>query len=224
MTLSEVDSAGFAVIPAVLSAAETSDAIACLESAHSPFANSRRFLDFAWCRRIAVHILRNPSIHDVLPDDALAIQCTLFDKAAENNWLVALHQDRSVPVRERVDHVALGAWSEKEGQLHVQAPDALLERLVAVRVSLDDCDERNGALRVVAGSHRHGRLDPERARKLRDRFGETVCAVNAGDAMLMRPLLLHASSKVTSSRRRVLHFVFAPSSPGYGLAWPTQLN
>ena len=38
--------------------------------------------------------------------------------------------------------------------------------------------------------------------------------------MLMRPLLLHASSKATgASRRRVLHFVFGPPALPHGLAW-----
>jgi hypothetical protein len=41
-----------------------------------------------------------------------------------------------------------------------------------------------------------------------------------GDALLMRPLVLHASSKSSgSSLRRVLHFVFGPQALPYGLAW-----
>ena len=38
--------------------------------------------------------------------------------------------------------------------------------------------------------------------------------------MLMRLLLLHASSKATgASRRRVLHFLFGPPRLPLGLAW-----
>ena len=41
-----------------------------------------------------------------------------------------------------------------------------------------------------------------------------------GFAVLMRPLLLHASSKATgASRRRVLHFLFGPRQLLLGLAW-----
>lgn len=40
--------------------------------------------------------------------------------------------------------------------------------------------------------------------------------------MLMRPLLLHASSKILADNpRRVLHFVFAPAIPPEGLRWPS---
>ena len=38
--------------------------------------------------------------------------------------------------------------------------------------------------------------------------------------MLMRPLLLHASSKTAgTSRRRVLHFLFGPRELAFGLVW-----
>jgi hypothetical protein len=41
--------------------------------------------------------------------------------------------------------------------------------------------------------------------------------------MLMKPLLLHASSKVSiDSGRRVLHFVFAPAELPGGLRWPVR--
>jgi len=45
-------------------------------------------------------------------------------------------------------------------------------------------------------------------------------AAARGDALLMRPLVLHASSKASgTSRRRVLHFVFGPQALPCGLAW-----
>jgi ectoine hydroxylase-related dioxygenase (phytanoyl-CoA dioxygenase family) len=43
-----------------------------------------------------------------------------------------------------------------------------------------------------------------------EQCGTHVCVMAAGDAMLMRPLLLHASRKSTSHRpRRVVHLEFA---------------
>ncbi len=95
-----------------------------------------------------------------------------------------------------------------------------LEQVLAVRVHLDDCDEHNGALRVVPGSHRFGRLSADDARKVREANGEVSVAVPCGGVMLMRPLLLHASSKCSSERpRRVLHFVFEPEAIPHGLRW-----
>ena len=71
-----------------------------------------------------------------------------------------------------------------------------------------------------------GRLDEaerawRRALALRDAFGETECTLTRGDALVLRPLLLHASSKGNGhSRRRVLHFVFGPRELPCGLRWP----
>ena len=45
--------------------------------------------------------------------------------------------------------------------------------------------------------------------------------VPRGGAMVMKPLLLHASSKASiDNRRRVLHFVFGPASLPGPLRWP----
>ncbi len=73
------------------------------------------------------------------------LQCTLFAKSTENNWLVCLHQDLSIPVAERVDSPGCHGWSEKEGGLFVQPPASVLEGVLALRLHLDDCNERNGA-------------------------------------------------------------------------------
>jgi ectoine hydroxylase-related dioxygenase (phytanoyl-CoA dioxygenase family) len=145
----------------------------------------------------------------------------LFKKSPAKNWLVSLHQDLSIPVAERVSSAHCTGWSEKEGEVFVQPPVAVLKEVLAVRVHLDDCDERNGALRVVPGSHRLGRLTPSQAIQARDTVGELTVPVPRGGAMILRPLLLHASSKsVIDSPRRVLHFVFGPRNLPEGLRWP----
>ena len=56
--------------------------------------------------------------------------------------------------------------------------------------------------------------------ELKKRGVEVVCHASQGSALVMRPLLLHASSKSKGyGRRRVLHFVFGPRSLPYGLRW-----
>ena len=126
----------------------------------------------------------------------------------------------SIPVRTRVEHPSLGAWSKKEGGHFVQPPVAVLESLIAVRLHVDDCGAENGPLKIIRGSHVRGRLNAAAARELRSEVGETECLVNSGDAILMRPLALHSSSKARScARRRVLHIVFGPPSLPLGLEW-----
>jgi ectoine hydroxylase-related dioxygenase (phytanoyl-CoA dioxygenase family) len=97
---------------------------------------------------------------------------------------------------------------------------AVLELLVAVRAHLDDCGSASGPLRVVPGSHRDGRLSAEAASALRGQRGEFECVARRGDVLVLRPLLLHSSSKAQGpAPRRVLHFLFGPQELTCGLKW-----
>lgn|ERR1043166_145592 len=205
---------GYAMAEAIFGPTEMRSVEETLEGVSGAGAGTRSLLELAWCQALVLQL------RDALELRGMAIQCTLFDKAPGRNWLVPLHQDLSIPVRERVEHPALSAWSIKEGMQFVQAPVELLEQLIAVRIHIDDCGEDNGPLRVVPGSHRHGRLSAEESKRLRAAVGEVSCPAKRGDVLLFKPLLLHASSRSSSPRhRRVLQFLFGPTSIGYGLQW-----
>jgi hypothetical protein len=183
-------------------------------------AGSRNLLACDWCAALVAPIRDRLHVLGLLPADSVAVQCTLFRKAPDCNWNVPYHQDLSIPVDRQVEHPALSGWSVKEDGHYVQPPATLLDALLAVRLHLDACGEDEGALRVVPGSHRLGRLSPERIAMMDKRKDEVVCVADVGDLLLMRPLLLHASSKAgRPNGRRVLHFLFAPRDPGCGLQW-----
>jgi ectoine hydroxylase-related dioxygenase (phytanoyl-CoA dioxygenase family) len=107
----------------------------------------------------------------------------------------------------------------KAGVPHVEAPADLLATMVTVRVHLDDMTDVNGPLRVIPGSHRTtGCADDRAAVTLRCR---------AGDVLLMRPLLLHASGHCDPGyrgHRRVVHLEVAPDPDlPDGYEWHTFL-
>jgi hypothetical protein len=217
--VSEFKKSGYFVISGVIDAVLNRRLVAFVGGIASE-AGSRRLLDETWCAHLAGALRGDARIRSLLPRNAMAVQCTLFDKSPNRNWLAALHQDLSIPVKDRVNSPECSGWSEKEGHLYVQPPVSVLERLVAVRVHIDDCPAESGALRVVPHSHMEGRVDQARAEALRQHHGETVIPVARGGALAMRPLILHASSKATSlTPRRVLHFVFGPPELPLGLEW-----
>lgn len=211
---------GFALVQSVMSAGEC-DAIAPgLAVAAAGSAGTRCLLPLAWCRALAVRLRQHPKLAAFISADHVAVQCTYFEKSVSRNWLVAVHQDLSIPVAARVDDVRLRGWSEKEGSLFVQPPVEVLEKLLAVRVHLDVCSLGDGPLQVIPGSHLRGRIAPEAAARARRTEPAVACTAGRGDALLMRPLLLHASSKATgTSLRRVLHFLFGPRDLPWGLRW-----
>ncbi len=159
-------------------------------------------------------------IEPIAGEKARVVRAIFFDKTPEANWKVSFHQDLTIAVRERKDVDGFISWTTKANILHVQPPASVLENIVALRVHLDDTDEANGALRVVVGSHHFGRLSAAQIEKLKV-AGETVtCRVGKGGAMLMRPLLLHASSAATNARhRRVIHFEFSATELPDRLEW-----
>lgn len=217
-SVSQFKQSGYFVIPGVIDAVLNRRLAAFVGG--SGGAGSRRLLDEVWCAHLAGVLRGDARIRSLLPANAVAVQCTLFDKSLEKNCLVSLHQDLSIPVLDRVAGSECSGWSEKQGQLYVQPPVGVLGRLVAVRVHIDDCPAESGALRVVPHSHQEGRIDPGQAEALRQHHGETVVPVTQGGVLVMRPLLLHASSKATSAvPRRVLHFVFGPPELPLGLTW-----
>ncbi len=214
---------GFAIVPGVLS----DEALAAIDLAladaggRRDTVGTRALLAEPWCAALAGSLRDDARIAAALPRDHVAVQCTSFEKSVDRNWLVPIHQDVSIPVAARVEDAALAGWSFKEGTWHVQPPEHVLDRLVAIRVHLDDCTGRDGPLLVVPGSHRAGRVSDEVARAARRTTSLRACPVDRGGAMLMRPLLLHASAKASgTSRRRVLHFLLGPRDLPSGLRWP----
>jgi hypothetical protein len=187
-------------------------------------AGTRQWLERPWCAALVAPIRARLQRLGVLAEDAVAVQCTLFRKTPECNWKVPYHQDLSISVAARVEESALSGWSIKEDGHYVHATDALLASMVAVRLHLDPCDADAGALRVLSGSHRLGRIDAAQISTRIAAFDKTaneaVCTADVGDLLLMRPLLLHASSKADRPNgRRVLHYLFAPPQSGGALSW-----
>jgi ectoine hydroxylase-related dioxygenase (phytanoyl-CoA dioxygenase family) len=159
-----------------------------------------------------------------LPGKPIAVRALAFDKSQAVNWLVPWHQDLTIAVREQIAIPGFGPWSVKDGVPHVQPPVEWLELMLAVRLHLDDADETNGALRVLPGAHLLGRLSPAQIQTLRQTRPEHLCRARAGDALLMRPLLPHASSRsLTPRSRRVLHLEYAARPLPGGLSWHETL-
>jgi hypothetical protein len=214
---SDIEQNGFAIIPKVLGDQQRLELISALGPVTG--AGRRGILSLPMVAALASSDQLLNLVRPHLPVDPLAVRAIYFDKSPDTNWLVTWHQDMTLSLKARSDIDGFGPWSIKDGAPHVQPPMELLEKMLTVRLHLDDADQTNGALRVLPGSHRFGRLQSERIQQLRSLQPEFLCTVSAGDAMLMRPLLLHASGRSTSARhRRVLHIEYA------GFALPTELQ
>ncbi|TPG58219.1 phytanoyl-CoA dioxygenase family protein [Hymenobacter nivis] len=225
---SQFQESGFAILPQLLTESEIAALLRCIEESPAGGPNFRRSQDVFAIRNLLGEIpalgalLDTAALRELLgelfPSGCHLTKAIYFDKPAGSNWLVAWHQDLMINVKHRADVPGFGPWTAKAGWVAVQPLMEVLENTVTVRLHLDDCDATNGALKVVPGSHRRGVVPAETIAG--HTATATVCAVPAGGAMLMKPLLLHASNRSTSDRpRRVIHLEFSAQELPAGLAW-----
>lgn len=221
---------GFAVVPGVLGGAAVDALVDAVDRAGPLDAVLRRVEEVYGMRDLlrAIPEVRrlagSPALRDlvggVLGPGSFAVRGLLFDKSPGANWGVPWHQDLTIVVRRRVPAPGFGPWTVKAGITHVRPPAGVLQGMLTLRVHLDDCNEARGPLRVVPGSHAGGRLGPESTRDWLGRVPAVDCPVPAGGVLLMRPLLLHASSAATVPvRRRVVHLEYAAGPLPGGVDW-----
>lgn len=157
-------------------------------------------------------------VSQVLGPRAGLVRGLFFDKPPERTWALPWHKDLSIaarpqgPASPRYSPVRL-----KAGVPHLEPPVEVLERMLTLRIHLDPATESNGPLEVWPRSHTTGKT-------LVLEHGPPVTILSAaGDVLVMRPLLAHASGLSHSSasmHRRVLHLEFAAGDPlPDGYAW-----
>lgn len=210
-TIDAVQDDGFAVVNRVVEPSLIDELTQAIEAASPAQHGMRNLFDLVPLTR---SLVTNPAITElvqaVLGPGAFAVRAILFDKIKGSNWHVGWHQDQAIAIKERLEAPGFGPTSMKGGVPHTRASADVLRQMLAVRLHLDDCGPDNGPLRCAPGSQRCGRLDPDETLEQKQRLGESICTVDRGGILLMRPLCLHASSPAQSPRhRRVIHIEFA---------------
>ncbi len=148
------------------------------------------------------------TLREVLGTRFGMVRVLFFDKPPDRSWALAWHQDTAIAVKNR-DALPSAHFSRptiKAGVPHLIASDAILRRMLTMRVHLDEVTDENGPLRVIPESHRS-----KGCAGLGIEWAETIHAL-AGDVLAMRPLISHssgASHPGTTRHRRILHLEFA---------------
>ncbi|RKZ90473.1 MAG: phytanoyl-CoA dioxygenase [Candidatus Parabeggiatoa sp. nov. 1] len=221
---------GFAIIPRVISNPTVNDILTALDKVRlesaarirrgSVYAIRDLLNEVPSLRHLAQQVSLRSLVEPLLGKKAKVVRAIFFDKTREANWKVTWHQDLTIAVQKRCDVDGFGPWSEKAGILHVQPPVSVLENMLTLRIHLDDCTAENGALSVIPGSHRRGRMSHNQIQALRQVTPSVLCTAPTGGVMVMRPLLLHASAaSLNPSHRRILHFEYAANALPEGLEW-----
>ncbi len=170
---------------------------------------------------LAASCWRRPMLIDLL-SHVLGPECGLvrglyFDKPPDQTWALPWHKDLTIAVADGSSGEGYSRPRLRAGVYHCEPPTAVLESMLTVRIHLDDATAANGALSVISGSHRSGKVLATQGLSAR------LIAASAGDVLAMRPLLVHGSGRSepgSQDHRRVLHLEFAAREqlPG-GVRW-----
>lgn len=159
-------------------------------------------------------------VSEYLPGSPQLVRAILFVKSIDNNWLVSWHQDKTVAVSGKFEAEGWGPWSKKDDVLHVQAPIEALDQMVTFRVHLDESTEDNGCLKLLPNSHRKGVLSEKEISNSAKANKPVHCVAPSGSALVMRPHVLHASSKSGSANpRRILHVEYSSYQLPQDIKW-----
>ena len=229
--IAEINSKGFTIINDIYSENEIGKLISLIENStenKSKNATFRKSQDLFAIRQFHKEIpetlpyIFNENLKGIVESNFgkgyFITKSIYFDKPAKSNWFVAYHQDLTISVNKKIETANFENWTVKQNQFAVQPPKEILEDNFTIRIHLDKTTKDNGALKVINNSHSKGILRIENMDFEKEK--ETMCEVEKGGIMIMKPLLFHASNKTTNNeRRRVIHIELSKQQLPEDLEW-----
>jgi len=224
---------GFTTVDNIYSDKEIEQILSTIDQADTTKETFRKSTDLFAIRQFlkeipeTTNLIFNDNLKNLVTqlfgDNYFVVKSIYFDKPETSNWYVSYHQDLTISVDKKVELENFGPWTTKQNQFAVQPPIDILENIYAIRIHLDDTDENNGALRVIPKSHSKKVYRPETIDWTIET--ETTCNVGKGGIMIMKPLILHSSSRTTNNRkRRVIHIEFSNQELPNELKWAERMN
>ncbi|MDP5202185.1 phytanoyl-CoA dioxygenase family protein [Flavobacterium sp. DG2-3] len=227
----QVDNEGFSIINNVFSENEIENIISLIENKttdNQESATFRKSQDLFAIRQFhkevpeTLPVIFNKKLQEIIEDTFgegfFITKSIYFDKPEKSNWFVAYHQDLTISVDQKIEVENFENWTVKQNQFAVQPPAEILENNFTIRIHIDKTTKDNGALKVINNSHSKGILRIENLDFEKEK--ETICEIEKGGIMIMKPLLFHASNKTTNNeRRRVIHIEFSKQQLPNGLEW-----
>ena len=224
MIADQLNQTGYAIYTGAYTRWELDAILSCIKTVHGEkeLFGMRQFLQQTSGLQ---PLLFNTPLRNLLKEIApghFIVKSVYFDKPPGANWFVNWHQDKIIFVKQKIESYGFRNWTERDDEWGVQPTAEFLGDMITLRIHLDDADETNGALRVIPHSHSMESLRPA-AISFSENEGNIV-SVKAGDVMLMKPLLLHRSSRATSDKpRRVIHIEMCGLELPDGLEWAVKI-
>nr|WP_294990032.1 phytanoyl-CoA dioxygenase family protein [uncultured Sediminibacterium sp.] len=224
---------GFATVDNIYTPKEVELILELISQTNSTKLNFRKSTELFAIREFLIEVpetidtIFNDNLKSVLTqllgEKYFVVKSIYFDKPQTSNWYVSYHQDLTISVDKKFTLNGFDFWTTKQNNFSVQPPLGVLQKIVTVRIHLDETNENNGALKIVPKSHLKGIYRPETIDWTVEK--EVICSVSKGGIMLMKPLLLHSSGRTTNDKqRRVIHIEFSNQELPMELNWAERMN
>lgn len=234
--INEINSEGFVIIDKVYSENEIEkiiseiDKVTQIENDNSTFRKSQDLFAIRQFHKEIPETLKyifNKNLKEIIKtnfgENYFITKSIYFDKPEKSNWFVSYHQDLTISVDKKVEVENFENWTTKQNQFAVQPPKEILEQIFTIRIHIDKTTKENGALKVLNKTHNKGIFRTENIEV--ENETETICEIEKGGIMIMKPLLFHASNKTTNNeRRRVIHIEFSNQNLPNKLEWSEKTN
>ena len=159
------------------------------------------------------------SIINSIAENSKIIKSIYFDKPPNANWIVNWHQDLTINVKGKTEDDKFKNWRFLKDRTVVQPPLDILENIFTIRIHLDKCTIKNGALQVVSHSHKDGVVNLAHEVSNLNSI-KKICEVEQGGILIMKPLLFHSSRRTENQKnRRVIHIEFSNKILPRGMEW-----
>ena len=225
MDLSKFRTKGFQIFKGLYTTTEISELISFLDQQDlgNAFGVRRILRQYPELAKLLFTPRLRSIIRHIHPK-AQVIRSLYFDKPPQANWIVNWHQDLTINVKQKKTLPNFKNWRVLPDRVVTRPPITLLENMFTLRIHLDDCNEQNGALRVIPASHQQGMVDVRNGPD--SSLGKKhICEVPKGGVLLMSPLLLHSSRRTENeARRRVIHVELSDYVLPRGLEWHENLS
>ncbi|MFK7937708.1 MAG: phytanoyl-CoA dioxygenase family protein [Saprospiraceae bacterium] len=225
MFLTQFHHQGFQTLPNIYSPSEVTNILTTLKNSNisQQFGVREILLKQPALQPLIFNQKLRALIRQIAPNCNKSIKSIYFDKPPHANWIVNWHQDLTINLQEKKEVVGYKNWRVKAERTVVQPNRELLENIFTLRIHLDDCTVKNGALRVIERSHQNGVI-PIKDWMQKKEGTERICEVPRGGVLLMRPLLLHASRRTENQQsRRVIHIECCDLELPNGLNWKEKV-
>lgn len=151
--------------------------------------------------------------------NAFLIKAVYFDKPDDSNMDASWCQTLAINVKEIIETEGFTSWSIKKEINEVYPPTEYSSNIFTIRIHLDTTTEHNGALKIIPNSHGK-RFTKDEINAIQTEGRPLYMLVREGGVQIMKPLILHASSKALNQKRsRVIHLEFSSLELPNGLEW-----